>query len=130
MKLEPPKVNASWGRSGNFFTDSVTRDASTYDMLVGSFGDGTQDPKPPLHIVRSCDGVKWSDTALTIDATNVYRQYPGSIIVNSGLYYGNLDGSPALWGFLAIGNRCGRGQYDGTRILPVKITITTPPVCP
>jgi hypothetical protein len=123
--LDPSLVNSSWGSSGNFFTASVTRDASGYIMLVGSFGDGAYDPKPPLHIMHSADGVTWSAPA-TIDTTLVLRQYPAAKILNSGLYYGNLDGSPALWAFLAIGDRCDRhiSPYDAVSILPVKIALT------
>ena len=36
-----------------------------------------------------------------------------------------------MWGFLPLGNYCGaNGVYDGTRILPVKITFNDPVTCP
>ena len=61
----------------------------------------------------------------------IYDPLFGVPIADIG-YYGNLDGSPALWGFLALGNYCDPGNaFSGTRILPVKIALTTPPPsCP
>jgi hypothetical protein len=128
IKLNPTLTTSSWGNGGFFFSSSVTKIGSFYYMVVAKWLAGND----PLFLARSCDGTHWSSAPLSIDASSVYALYPGHLLLNNGIYYGNYDGSGAqLWAFFSLGNYCTAGNpYDGARILPAKITLTAMPVCP
>jgi hypothetical protein len=127
-KLAPGSINASWSsNNAYFFTTSVTKIGSTYYMVVAKWDVGND----PIYLSTSCDGTHWSATPLVIDTSSIYGAYPNHLLVNNAIYYGNLDGAPALWGFFSLGNYCNiNNAYSGTRILPVKIALTVGPSCP
>lgn len=127
IKLDPTLTHASWARPDIIGTASVTKDANgIYYMLV----DGWRKPGDPLYYVTSCDAVSWSGLK-TIDTTAIPSPQPGhpALVINNAIWYGTLSGQTGMWGFLSLGQYCSLDPYDGTRILPVKITFSAPQTC-
>jgi len=133
-KLDPSAIRASWGDSTYFFAGPVTKANNVYYMTV----DKWRTVGDPLYLKTSCDGINWNPTALTIDTSKTIQpaQYPGKVLVNNNVYYGTRFNTKSgltetgFWGFVSLGSFCGSGAYDGTRILPTKINITTVRTCP
>jgi len=131
QKLNTNLAAAPWSPPGYFFTYSVTKNPSTgvYYMNVDKWRSDTD----PLYYVTSCDAIHWSGVK-EIDTTAVRNLYPGKYLVNNAYWYGTLSGQTGMWGLLSLGNFCGgvggEGVYDGTRILPVKISFNETVTCP
>lgn len=125
VKLEPTLTDAPWSPDGYFFTSSVTKDSSgIYYMLV----DNWRNDGDPLHYVTSCDAVTWSGVK-HIDTTAISSAYPGKVLVNNSFWWGTLSGITGMWGFPSLAEFCSANPYDGTRILPVRITFSAPQTC-
>jgi len=131
VKLDPSAVQASWG--GNFFfTQSVTRGPNgVYYMLVDDWAISGD----PLTLRTSCDGTNWNSTPLQIDTAMVWNNYPGKTVVQAALYYGTRFNNATqtvqtgFWAILSLGSWCSSNPYDGSRILPAKVTMTNTPTC-
>ncbi len=126
-KLDTNLTAAPWYSPNHFFTYSVTKNTSTgvYYMNV----DTWRQAGDPLYYVTSCDAVHWSGVK-RIDTSAVWNLYPGKILVNNAYWYGTFSGQTGMWGLLSLGDYCGPDVYDGTRILPVKITFNETVTCP
>jgi hypothetical protein len=129
-KLETKLVDAPWskvyaGRT-RFGTSSVAKDSNNiYYMLV----DEWRQDGDPFFYVTSCDAVHWSSVK-TIDTAAISSSYPGKVLLQNALWHGTLSGQTSMWGFATLGEYCSSNVYDGARILPVKITFSTPQTCP
>ena len=125
-KLDPTKVQSSWGSSFNVWAaGSVATQVisgQTYKLMIV---DGWRNAGDPLRIVTSCDGTNWS-APISVSTSLVSSYYPGKIIVNNAIWHGTLGGVTSLWGFLSLGDYSKPGAYSGTRILPVKLDGVVP----
>jgi hypothetical protein len=132
IKLDPSLANNSWGTQppqGNYFTSGVTRLGNgQYLMLVDRFAD-CSGVRSELPYRLSDDGINWNQYGtMKLDIGRALSAYPGARISNSGVWYGNLEGVTALWGFLGYNNYGNCGYFCRSRILPVKFKFNPSPL--
>lgn len=127
VRLSSPSIKAPWATLDRFFTSSVTRDSrGIYYMVI----DGWRG-NDPIFYVLSSDAVNWSGVR-RVNVAAVYGRFPGKPLINNALWYGTLPAATGsttgLFGFYSLDRVCGDSDYNGTRILPVKVSFILPEV--
>jgi hypothetical protein len=129
-KLAPGRLRGGWEivdpSLGVWNTASVTHNGTDFVMLLWN-GNGSLAANSAIKFRVSQNGADWSapyDVDLTYLNTDPNATPPGAshglIPVHPAMWYGTLGGQTAYWGFFSLH---WFGAYNGTRILPVKLTV-------